>query len=361
MEIDENNQSITLTEMLQKRNAKQQIMNTLDIVQQARLPEREKSTFDAEPNKERRINRLKSIGLQEDVATRLATGGLAALKDFDPGLQKEAEDVLNRFEDRTFVDVSYLECARAAANSVGRVVFEESGKAWGTGVMISDQLFLTNWHVVNSTVMASEMLVQFNYERDVLGRAEKPMTFKFAPEKFYFCNEKMDFAIVAVDDNSLNSNMKPSNFGYVPICESADKHIIAEFATIIQHPEGDYKQINLRENRIIGRYGDADQPGPPVLLYPVCNTMKGSSGSPVFNDQLWIVAVHCRESATKDLFTHEELELYPELPELIGVGTRASAICTDLESRKKEIIGSEPKLIKKSLQCRFRGPSQIKR
>ncbi len=59
--------------------------------------------------------------------------------------------------------------------------------------------------------------------------------------------------------------------------------------TIIQHPGGDYKQVALRENKVLSKKS------PTVLLYQ-SDTAPGSSGSPVFNDQWQVRAglcLHC--------------------------------------------------------------------
>jgi endonuclease G len=57
-----------------------------------------------------------------------------------------------------------------------------------------------------------------------------------------------------------------------------------EWLTIIQHPNGEPKQVCVRENRLIKRTND-------VLWYST-DTLGGSSGSPVFNNDWFVVALH---------------------------------------------------------------------
>ena len=57
-----------------------------------------------------------------------------------------------------------------------------------------------------------------------------------------------------------------------------------EWLTIVQHPKGERKQVCVRENQLLKR--DTD-----VLWYST-DTMGGSSGAPVFNNDWLIVALH---------------------------------------------------------------------
>jgi V8-like Glu-specific endopeptidase len=54
--------------------------------------------------------------------------------------------------------------------------------------------------------------------------------------------------------------------------------------TIIQHPSGGPKQIALNENRVTNIYRH--------YLQYTTDTLPGSSGSPVFNDDWKVVALH---------------------------------------------------------------------
>ena len=60
--------------------------------------------------------------------------------------------------------------------------------------------------------------------------------------------------------------------------------IIGEHVTIMQHPGGRRKQIALTANQIINVDGDT--------IHYITDTMRGSSGSPVFNDDWEVIAIH---------------------------------------------------------------------
>ena len=66
-----------------------------------------------------------------------------------------------------------------------------------------------------------------------------------------------------------------------------------DWATIIQHPEGRDKQISLRNNEII------DLTLPDTIVYK-SDTAQGSSGSPVFNNEWQLIALHSAGVAKKN-------------------------------------------------------------
>ena len=67
---------------------------------------------------------------------------------------------------------------------------------------------------------------------------------------------------------------------------------IGDFASIIQHPSGQEKQIAIRENQIMDMAADR--------LFYKSDTAQGSSGAPVFNDQWQVIALHSAGVAKKD-------------------------------------------------------------
>src|SRR5215218_6199578 len=78
----------------------------------------------AEPSEARKVERFKTVAnVDEDIAVRLAHG--ESPDEF--GLKGEAKTGAERIQGRTddFVGVSFVELARKAANSVGRVVFND--------------------------------------------------------------------------------------------------------------------------------------------------------------------------------------------------------------------------------------------
>lgn len=258
-----------------------------------------------EPDRERLIARLRRVA-GGDLATpeleRLADGDLAILDDVSlparqgivallkPGAERPARSgALEKMvgEALNYVPVAYLDLARLAANAVARVVAADTRRPKGSGSMVSSRLFLTNNHVLATSDAARSHLLQFDYELDVAGSPKEWSEFRLDPDTFFWTcpATDLDVTLVAVGDR-VTGGRPVTAFGYLPLSGAKDKHAEGDYVTIIQHPEGDYKQIALRENQLIGR-GKAGN-----TLHYEADTLGGSSGSPVLNDQFELIALH---------------------------------------------------------------------
>ncbi|MFC0450235.1 DNA/RNA non-specific endonuclease [Rhodococcus jostii] len=182
-----------------------------------------------------------------------------------------------------FVGARYLEAGVAAARSIGRVNIRDARGAlqgYGTGFLVSPTLLLTNHHVLPDADTARCSVIEFDYQDGVDGKPRPVQMFPLDPARFFLADRERDFALVAVgaEPGAL------AQFGFNPLIQAEGKAIIGEFVTIVQHPRGDKKQIALRENRIVDI--------PERFLHYSADTEPGSSGSPVFNDQWEVVALH---------------------------------------------------------------------
>ena len=182
-----------------------------------------------------------------------------------------------------FVGTRYLDAGVAAARAVGRILVKDSrGRlvGYGTGSMISPHLMMTNHHVLDNAQAAAASQVEFDYQDGIDGSLLDVTTFDFDPDRFFIADEALDFAIVAV--RAADDELGP--FGFNRLIDSDGTALVGEFVTIVQHPRGNKKQVALRENRIVDR--------PESFLHYAADTEPGSSGSPVFNDQWEVVALH---------------------------------------------------------------------
>jgi endonuclease G len=194
------------------------------------------------------------------------------------------------------VDEFYLERALIAAQPVCRIsIRSPSGHERGcaTGFMISPRLLLTNEHVFGSADEAESSVAEFNYRLDIAGRPEPSYQFRLRPELFFFNNEPLDFAVVAVDSISVDLGVPLSRFGYHRLIAESGKGLIKEWMTIIQHPAGARRQFAIRENQCV-EDRDAD------VIWYMSDTAQGSSGAPVLNDSFQVVALHHSGVARQD-------------------------------------------------------------
>jgi endonuclease G len=302
--------------------------------------------LDAEQSLPRKVRRMQAAtGVSLLQAEKLAQNKTPS----EIGLAGEARLSAERLQGKTkdFIGISFLELAQAAAKTICRVV--QDLNPLGSGFMISDKLLLTNNHIIPTLEEAQQCLIEFNYELDINGRPKTVTRFQLDPETFFLTNKEddLDFTVVAVGRRE-SGNGSVSDFGYCPLINTDDKHLLGEFVNIIQHPEGDYKQIVLRENRLITRLNK--------VLHYITDTMPGSSGSPVFNDQWEVVALH----HWGEPFTETVMPDGQSVPKDVNEGVRISAIFKALEAEKKSLGTTAQTLLDSAINSSFRHPSKLR-
>lgn len=183
-------------------------------------------------------------------------------------------------------DVNYLERGAVAARAVGRVAIRKQGtlKGWGTGFLIAPNVFITNHHVLPDVATANTSQAHFSYERDYNGAEAGPYIFTLEPERLFHTSDELDFTIVAVSEQAANSDVPLAAYGYLLLLEVTGKVADGEWLSIIQHPNGELKQVCVRENKLVKRTENE--------LWYSTDTLGGSSGSPVFNNDWYVVALH---------------------------------------------------------------------
>ena len=77
-----------------------------------------------------------------------------------------------------------------------------------------------------------------------------------------------------------------TEFGFLSLSDASDKHMLGEIANVVQHPDGRFKELVLRENHLVARDETLS------VLHYVADTEQGSSGSPVFNNEWEPIALH---------------------------------------------------------------------
>jgi len=183
-------------------------------------------------------------------------------------------------------DINYLERGAVAARAVGRIAIRRRGilTGWGTGFLIAPNVLLTNHHVLPDAALAKSSQAHFAYERTYQGEESGPCVFALEPDRLFHADEKLDFAVVGISSQAENSDEPLSSYGYLPLLEVTGKVADGEWLSIIQHPNGELKQVCVRENKLLKRTENE--------LWYSTDTLGGSSGSPVFNNDWYVVALH---------------------------------------------------------------------
>lgn len=186
----------------------------------------------------------------------------------------------------TLLPIAFLQIGLERARSVARIRLPDG--ASGSGFLIANNLLITNNHVLASNTVAAQAKVQFNFQQSALG-LDMPVTeYALAPAKGFATSSADDWTAVRLDGD-VNAE-----WGALSLQKASPQK--DDFTMIVQHPAGGPKQIALYHNVITA----VDEGRVQYLT----DTLPGSSGSPVFNMDWQVVALHhsggwLREPGTK--------------------------------------------------------------
>lgn len=146
----------------------------------------------------------------------------------------------------------------------------------GTGFLIGKNIILTNNHVIKDNSLIEDYIFRFNYQLDINNLPEKHEDYRANSKGIFYTNVNLDYTIIELQGLTNNK------WGYIPL--KSNKINVGDRVNIIQHPAAMPKSICVQHNFVerIDNY----------YIQYLTSTMKGSSGSPVFDDQWNILALH---------------------------------------------------------------------
>lgn len=229
---------------------------------------------------ERVLRRMEQLGMQEEaftLAESMSSGN--GLIGFNPLERIIGQDQL--------MSSFFLPLGADRARAVGRIVTQKDIGV-GTGFLISSRLLMTNNHVIENAKIAALCRVEFDYVRRFDKGFGPTQLFRLLPGEFFLTSVtrddlNLDYTIVAVEPvNSQGEEL--AGRGSIPLVSNLADLTVLEWANIIQHPGGDPQQVALRDNKVVKSLDN--------FIHYEADTQPGSSGSPVFNDQWQLVALH---------------------------------------------------------------------
>lgn len=180
---------------------------------------------------------------------------------------------------------SFLARGARAAATVARISYLDRGRELpiGTGFLVSPRLLLTNNHVLPDVDTTQQVVAEFAAEVDIDNMPISPTRYRLAPDVFFVTEEALDFTLVAVRPG-VDGRLAGETFGWNRLIVQQGKIVIGEPVNIVGHPAGRLKEIAIRNNALTWQLDN--------FLHYATDTEPGNSGSPVFNDQWEVVALH---------------------------------------------------------------------
>ncbi|MFI8830289.1 trypsin-like serine peptidase [Streptomyces afghaniensis] len=188
---------------------------------------------------------------------------------------------------------SFLPRGVRAGATVARITLRRDGRELphGTGFLVSPRLLMTNHHVLPDEGFARRCFAEFNAQVTVDNVPDTAVRMELDPGTFFAADQRLDFALVAVVPTQ-DGRPPGEVFGWNRLSVQLGKLVLGEKVNIIGHPDGRLKEIVLRDNAVLVRLDD--------FVHYRTDTRPGNSGSPVFNDQWEVVALHHSGVPKKD-------------------------------------------------------------
>jgi V8-like Glu-specific endopeptidase len=137
-------------------------------------------------------------------------------------------------------------------------------------------------------------------------------------------DKRLDYALLRMSSESAEAPPL-ADWGWLRVVSDTFELTTGRSVNIIQHPAGDVKQIAIRRNEVV-RGGVGDE------FHYLTDTLPGSSGSPVLNDDWLVVGLHRASRNVPEKVYQGETIKYN------NVGVRIHAVLAHLPAALREEI-----------------------
>ncbi|WP_157252572.1 serine protease [Nonomuraea typhae] len=220
-------------------------------------------------------------------AERLVQRGTVSVATVERLSEQGTERLLERIigASADFQPANFLARGARAVTSVGRVTQGSNGRAIpiGTGFLVAPSLLLTNNHVLPDAESAQAAEVEFGAEMSIDNEPPAWTRFRLDPAARFVTDAGLDYTLVRVAP-AADGRTPGELYGWNRLIATQGKIITGEPVNLVGHPNGRLKEITIRRNELTTQLDR--------FLHYTADTEPGSSGSPVFNDQWEVVALH---------------------------------------------------------------------
>lgn len=253
------------------------------------------AAYQTNPNNPKLQEFYESVVLKK----RFIINPTSAVTDFGPDIDWKGEtdeiQLQSWFKpEPDYWDVGFLKQAIEQSASVCRIEIP-SRKIIGTGVLITPNQVLTNYHVLKSSeeenieTNALNAVLKFGCLTSDDGVETQAKSFQLNRQKpilHFSRTEDLDYVLLQVESNiTQEKDIKPARW-------DANQLPIEKMGiNILQHPEGNSMKLSVSQDGITGVYANSG------LVQYVNKTDLGSSGSPCFDENWFLVALHHAQRA----------------------------------------------------------------
>ena len=204
-----------------------------------------------------------------------------SIEEFDiNGNELNPESIINKGVQ--FFNIDFLRRLTSKCDPICKVIGDEIGTGW----LLPNNYLITNHHVIPTRAALENATFEFNFEVDPLYSKSRPTKYRSIYNSVFVTSPvaELDFSIVQLEDTDISGNEIPlAKWKFLNLYKGSDFNS-GDKVYIIQHPGGDVKQVILTGNYVTKITDNR-------IKYSA-NTKGGSSGSPVLNEKMKVIALH---------------------------------------------------------------------
>jgi V8-like Glu-specific endopeptidase len=236
---------------------------------------------------------------QSVVSKRFIVDTTPTIRDFGPDIDWKGETNEIQLQswlkpEPDYLDVGFLKRAIEQSASVCRIEIP-SRNIMGTGVLITPNKLLTNYHVLqpseedNIQSNALNAILKFGCftsDNDITTQSKSFQLDRVKPILKFSKIENLDYILLQVESKiTQEKDIKPARWDIYNLPQERMG------LNVLQHPEGDSMKLSISQNGVTGVYQEYG------LVQYVNKTASGSSGSPCFDENWFLVALHHAQKA----------------------------------------------------------------